>query len=304
MGRNTHVLATGLFLVILIFVLTVSIYWIGNFERERDLYVISTRGSVSGLNPESTVFYRGIAVGKVLKVNFDPKEPLTILIPIEVDKSLRFTRGLYATLRLKGVTGLTQIDLQDSGNNDEWLPPGDHPNIRIPLLPSLTDRLMNSGIDILSKAEVLLAKIDHLFTEENEEEGLSILRNLNIVTGKLITLEDQIGHVLKEMPELAASAQHSFKTIDELALDLKDITGSVRRLTDKTTDLVGTGTQAGDVLLETTLPEINRMLADLTLTIRQIKRVADLMEKEPQAFILGQKPGEPGPGEPGYQELE
>ncbi|MGR9045658.1 MAG: MlaD family protein [Gammaproteobacteria bacterium] len=301
MGRNTHALTSGLFLMVLITALSVAVYWIGNFERERDLYVISTRGSVTGLNPESTVFYRGIAVGKVIKVYFDPDEPLTILIPIEVDKNLRFTRGLYATLRLKGVTGLTQIDLQDSGSSDEWLPPGDRPDSRIPLLPSLTDRLMNSGLDILAKAEILLAKIDRLLTEENEQEGLSILRNLNIVTGKLITLEDQMSEVLDDLPNLTAGAHNSFKMINELAQELKDVSDSVRNLSNKTADLASTGSQAGDVLIDTTLPRANEMIADLTKTIRRIRRVADLIENDPQAFIFGPEDEEPGPGEPGYE---
>ncbi|MGR9115329.1 MAG: MlaD family protein [Gammaproteobacteria bacterium] len=300
-GRNTRAVATGVFLLVLITALTAVVYWIGSFEKEREIYVVSTQGSVSGLNPESTVFYRGIAVGKVLKVYFDPAEPETILIFIEVDKDLRFTRGLYATLRLKGVTGLTQIDLQDSGSNTKWLPPGDNPDSRIPLLPSLTDRLMNSGMDILAKAEILMVKIDGFLTEENEKEGISILRNLNVVTGKLIGLQDQLAKVLAGLPGLTTKAHNSLTQINELALELKGITSDVKKLTDKTSDLAVTGTQAGDILVETTLPKVNEMIFELQKTVQKVRRVADMMENNPQAFILGPEPLEPGPGEPGYE---
>ena len=74
MGRDKHALITGLFLIVFVAAVTAIIYWIGHFERERNIYVISTRESVSGLNPESTVFYRGIAVGKVIKIMFDPND--------------------------------------------------------------------------------------------------------------------------------------------------------------------------------------------------------------------------------------
>lgn len=301
MGRNPHALATGLFLLVLITALTVTVYWIGDFERERNIYVISTRGSVSGLNPESTVYYRGIAVGQVSKVYFDPTDPLTILIPIEVDKDLKFTRGLYATLRLKGVTGLTQIDLQDSGGHDEWLPPGDRPDSRIPLLPSVTDRLMNSGMDILAKAEILMRKIDSLLSEENEQEGISILRNLNVVSGKIIGLEDQLNKVLAGLPGLTAKAQNSLHEIDELTRDLKSITSDVKELTQKTSGLAATGAQAGDILVQSTLPKVNETISELQKAIRQIKSVADMIESDPQSLILGPEPAEPGPGEPGYE---
>ncbi|PKM11314.1 MAG: mammalian cell entry protein [Gammaproteobacteria bacterium HGW-Gammaproteobacteria-3] len=303
MGRNTHALATGLFLLVLITALTITVYWLGNFQRERDLYVISTRASVTGLNPESTVFYRGIAVGKVLKVYFDPEEPLTILIPIEVDKGLKLTRGVYATLRLKGVTGLTQIDLQESWNDAERLPVGDHADSRIPLLPSMTDRLMDTGLDILAKAEVLMTKIDGLLSLENQQEGIAILRNLNVVSKKLIDLEDQTGKVLAGLPGLTANAQNSLRRFDELTLELKKVAHNVKELTDNTADLAASGAQTGDVLVTTTLPQVNTMLTDLQKTIQQVKRVAEMMENNPQAFILGPEPAEPGPGEPGYEVL-
>ena len=61
MGRDKHALITGLFLLVFVVAVTAIIYWIGHFERERNIYVVSTREYVSGLNPESTVFYRGIA---------------------------------------------------------------------------------------------------------------------------------------------------------------------------------------------------------------------------------------------------
>jgi len=151
MGRQNHALITGLFLIALVMALTAIVYWIGNFERERNVYVVSTRASVSGLNPESTVFYRGIAVGKVLNILFDPNDSGIILVPIEVDKEIVLTKGVYATLRLKGVTGLTQIQLEDSpGNIFQVLPPGDNPMTRIPLVPSITDKLMQSGEELLN----------------------------------------------------------------------------------------------------------------------------------------------------------
>ena len=89
MGRDKHALITGLFLIVFVLGITAIVYWIGHFERQRNIYVVSTRKSVSGLNPESTVFYRGIAVGKVITIKFDPIDSGIILVPIEVDKDIR-----------------------------------------------------------------------------------------------------------------------------------------------------------------------------------------------------------------------
>ncbi|GAB4256517.1 MAG: MlaD family protein [Methylomicrobium sp.] len=302
LAKNTHNLATGLFLLILIAALIGITYWIGNLERARDLYVISTRDSVTGLNPESTVFYRGIAVGKVLKVNFDPKDPLTILIEIEVDKNIRFTRGVFATLRLKGVTGLTQIDLQDSGVSEEWLEPGNRPSQRIPLLPSLTDRLLSSGEEILVKAEQLMLRLDRVLSDENEEHSREILRNLDVASSKLSGLEDQLGVVLQKMPALIDSAHTTLVKIDDLTVDLKAAAISVKKLSDNADRLVTSSSDVGAVLQQTTLPKAHNMMDELTATLDRLKRIAAMIETHPQALLLGPPESGPAPGEPGYQE--
>ncbi len=302
MGRNSHALATGLFLLTLIIGLVGVVYWIGSFEKGRDLYVISTRDSVTGLNPESTVYYRGIAVGKVLKVDFDPTDPLTILVEIEVDNTIRFTRGVFATLRLKGVTGLTQIDLQDTGDSDEWLLPGDRQEQRIPLLPSLTDRLLSSGEEILMKAEQLMIRLDRVLSDENEEHGREILRNLNVVTAKMPKLEDQLGKVLEKMPNLIDSTEATLGKIGDLTLDLKTAANSVKMLGDRGNALIASGANVGDVLTGTTLPRVHQTMTELQSTMDQLKRVANMLEANPQALILGPARTEPAPGEPGYEE--
>jgi len=303
LGRNTHAFITGLFLLILLTGTAAIIYWLGNFEKERELYVISTRGSVSGLNPESTVFYRGIAVGKVRRVYFDTEDPLTILIPIEVEKGLNFTRGLYATLRLKGVTGLTQIDLQDAGSNKELLPPGGLSSRDfIPLLPSLADRLMDSGQDILYKAEKLMTRIDHFLSEENEAESVAILKNLNIASHKLIGLEDQLSDLLTDMPDVKNNAQNTFKNIDRMTHDVRGAATGIKTLSQKADGLIKGGDKAAEILVDTTLPKFNDIITELHSTLQHVKRLTSQVEDNPQAFILGPPREDPGPGEPGYQE--
>jgi phospholipid/cholesterol/gamma-HCH transport system substrate-binding protein len=302
MGKNNHALMTGLFLVALITATVVVIYWIGHFERERDLYVISTRQSVSGLNPESTVFYRGIAVGKVRKIQFDPKDFGTILVPIEVDKDIMLTKGVYATLRLKGVTGLTQIELQDDGKVLEVLPPGNDPMTRIPLVPSLTDKLMLSSEDLLKKAEQIMDRLNSLLNEENEKNISEILNNFNTLTAKFSDLQMAVDKALAGVPALSADAQKTLTHINALTDDLKLLTRNVQTLSNKAENLADKGQTTGDLLLQTTLPKINDLLSELQSTTTQVKRVATMLENNPQSLLLGPAEPEPGPGEPGYKE--
>ena len=302
MGRDRHALITGLFLIVFVVAVTAIIYWIGHFERERNIYVISTREAVSGLNPESTVFYRGIAVGKVIKIVFDPNDSGIILVPIEVDKNIQFTKGVFATLRLKGVTGLTQIQLSDAGNIPSVLPPGDNRLTRIPLIPSLTDKLMNSGEELLHKADNLMVRLNSLLNVENEKNIGDILINLKAMTGKFADLQKNIDKALAGIPVLTKDAQKTLANMNTLTHDLQGLTREVQNLSINAGNLVNTGENAGDILTQTTLPKVNKLLTELQSAAQQVKRTATMLDNNPQALLLGPDQHNSGPGEPGYKE--
>jgi phospholipid/cholesterol/gamma-HCH transport system substrate-binding protein len=304
MGRENHALITGLFLIALVTASTAIVFWIGSMDHERNLYVISTRESVSGLNPESTVFYRGIAVGKVLNVKFDPLDSGTILVPVEVDKNIVLSKGVFATLRLKGVTGLTQIQLEDSGTIPEVLPPGDNPMCRIPLVPSMTDKLMDSGEELLHKADHLMQRLSALLNDENEKNIGGILNNLKSLTDKLSALQKSIDTALAGVPALTIDARKTLTNIDALTSDLQDLTKQVQNLSAKAGGLVDSGKTTGDALTQSTLPKINKLLTELQSTTRQVKRVAETLENNPQELLLGPGQQDSGPGEPGYKEAQ
>lgn len=304
MGSDNRALITGLFLLALVTATTGIIYWLGTMNSERNTYVVSTRESVSGLNPQSIVFYRGIAVGKVLKVQFDPNDSGTILIPIEVDKNIALTKGVYAVLQLKGVTGLTQIDLQDTGAIDQVLPPGDRPANRIPLMPSLTDKLMMSGEVLLKKTEYLMGRLSLLLNEENTQNISDILGNLKTVSAKLAELQHSLDKALVEVPALSKDARSTLKHIDALTGDLQRLSGNVQALGERVGGLADTGKAAGDVLVQTTLPKVNELLDGIQAAAGQVKRVAAILENKPQAILLGPERQAPGPGEEGFRAPE
>ena len=304
MGRENHALITGLFLLALVTATMAIIFWMGTMNQERNLYVISTRASVSGLNPESTVFYRGIAVGKVINVRFDPMDSGIILVPIEVDKNIVLDKGVYATLRLKGVTGLTQIQLEDSGVISEPLAPGDDPMSRIPLEPSLADKLMDTGEELLHKADHLMQRLSALLNDENEKNIGGILSNLKTLTDKLSELQKSVDQALVGIPGLTKDARKTLANVDALTHDLQGLTRDVQALSQKAGDLVDSGKTTGDALAQSTLPKVNKLLTELQATTQQVKRVATMLENDPQELLFGPGQRDSGPGEPDYKERQ
>ena len=312
MGKNNRALMTGLFLLVLIGITTVIIFWMGHFNQQRNHYTIATRFSVSGLSPQSTVFFRGIAVGKVLSVQFDPDNSGIILIPIEVDKNIILTRGVFSTLRLRGVTGLNQIELNDDGKITESLPPdNNNPDYRIPMHPSMTDKLLDSGEQLLAKADRIMARLDNVLNDQNIENIGDILGNLKNFSNKLTDLNKSLDKALVGIPDLSRDAQGTLKHINALTVELKSLSSDLRTLSvrvgtlsDKAGGLADTGKNMGAMMMQSTLPKMNILLNDLQATSRQVRNTANLLEKNPQSLLFGSKRQEPGPGEPDFKEQQ
>ncbi len=316
MGRNKHALATGLFLIALIAMTIIVIFWIGHFEQKHNVYVIATHASVSGLTPESTVYYRGIAVGKVLKIEFDARDTDIIVIPVAVDAKIVLTKGVYATLRMKGVTGLTQIQLEDNNNLAEILPPGGSFESRIPLVPSVTDRLLNSGEEILKKADHIMQRLSAVLTDANERNINDILSNSKILSVQLQRLDTRLEEALAGVPslnndvhttlmhinQLSSQSRHSLGQIDHLTSDLQQLTQQLQQISVPTILVAKQGAEASLLFTQTTLPHVNKLLIELQAATQQISRAASSLESNPQALLLGPSRRDVGPGELGFQE--
>ena len=309
MSKESYALLTGLFVLVLGAALIAITIWLGHYGEERDTYIVATQGSVSGLNTESTVIYRGVDAGKVAAIGFDPKDPKTILVRIEVNKGMPITHGTYARLRVQGLTGLAQIELNDTGENPTPLITSKQHPARIPLLPSLVDKLSDVGGNILLHADELMASLTDMLNENNRGRIQRILANMETATGQLAGLEERMDEAYAAVREASedvqgasAKAVKTLSRIDETAGDLRKLTRQIQAFAENADTLTATGKIASEAVMKTTLPRLNALLEDLQLTTAQVKKVSGLLEQNPQALLYGPQASEPGPGEPGYRE--
>src|SRR3954469_18233950 len=133
MENKAHALAAGIFVLVAAALLVVLAAWLTRDTGQRDPYEISTRESISGLQPQAAVRYRGVDVGKVDSIGFDPKAQGNVLIRIEVDSQAPITKDTFATLGYQGVTGLAFVQLDDDGHPAAKLEGDDNRPPRIPL---------------------------------------------------------------------------------------------------------------------------------------------------------------------------
>jgi phospholipid/cholesterol/gamma-HCH transport system substrate-binding protein len=305
MTKESYALLTGLFVLVLGAAMIGIAALLGNYGVERDIYTVVTTGSVSGLNAEAAVIYRGVPAGKVLGIDFDPKDVKNILVRVEINRGLPITQGTYATLRIQGLTGLAQVELDDKGDDPEPLATSqDHP-ARIPLRPSLIDRITASGEDLLPKLTQLADQLNSLVGEGNRNRVESILTSADVATKGLISLEKQATDTLSALPRLSQDTRQTVEKINQLTGEFQATSQRVRAAADATEAFAQSGRATAETMQSLStqlLPRVDALAADLKRTTDHIRRLSFALERDPQALLFGPQSPPPGPGEAGYEE--
>ena len=93
MENRAHALAAGLFTLLLgLGVIAVSA-WFGGDTVQMTNYMLVSSHPVSGLNVQAPVRFRGVSVGKVVSISFNPLEPRSIQVEITVRSDTPLTKG-------------------------------------------------------------------------------------------------------------------------------------------------------------------------------------------------------------------
>jgi phospholipid/cholesterol/gamma-HCH transport system substrate-binding protein len=295
MENRAHALAAGLFVIFLSAALAAASMWLSGDTLTRDKYLLVSPFPITGLNPQATVRYRGLTVGKVENIRLDPKDSHTILIRIAVDKDLPLTKNAYAQLGYQGLTGLAFVQLNDEGGEAERLKTDSDDLAQIPFRPSELDSITNSAQRLLSTANGLVERLNLVFDDENRARFTRILENTEGATGQMRHLITQLEPGIKKLPALANDASSVLDHTDQLVIGLNRITTKLNQQGGAIDNFSQTAAE-----LSGTMHKLNGVAEGLTRNSRNVDRVLLQLEQQPGSLLFGKSPPPPGPGEDGF----
>lgn len=311
MENKAHALAAGAFVLGLIAALVALVVWFTRDNTVRNVYELSTRDAVSGLQPQAQVRYRGISVGKVTSIDFDPKTKGNVRVRITVDERVPLTTSSFATLSYQGVTGLAFIALDDEGESTVALKPDNNNPPRIPLKPSMLAKLQDRGEEIIDQVEEVTKRANALLADANQKRVADALENIAAASASANTLLKQLDNTVKTglnptlaaMPETLSTVKKAAGDVSRVANNFNSTVGKlnapdgpVERLSEGTKALA----QAVDSFNAATLPRVNRVADDTAHAVRRLGRAADSINDNPQSLLFGNGGAVAGPGEPGF----
>ena len=318
MENKAHALAAGAFVLVVTALLALLSIWLMRDTTERDMYEMSTSETISGLQPQAGVNFRGVPVGKVELIGFDTKIKGNVLIRISIDRGAPITKSVFATVASQGVTGLGFIQLDDNGESAERLVPNDSDPPRIPLKPGRLDKFLKQGELILKQVEQATNSVNQLLGPDNQKRIVSALENVGqaassvsqLSTSMQVILNAQLGPSRVDIPALVKNMDSTLtslkRTSDQANTTIAEVGVTARRLNEKGGPLDklsegGTALAAGvETFSAATLPKLGEVADETTRAMRQLRRTVGNVSDNPQSLIFGNGPPLPGPGEPGF----
>lgn len=318
MENKSHAMAAGIFVLVLTLMLVGLAFWLTRDTGSYQDYELTTGDSVSGLQLQAPVRFKGVPVGKVTRIGFDPQVGGNVLVRLAVREGTPITPTTFASLAFQGVTGLSFVQLDDDDNPQPKVPPGEDGIERLPIKPSQLGRLTESAPAILAQVEDATKRLNDLMSDDNQKRISLALDNIGKAAGNVATLTahlqqtltDRVDPALTAMPRTFEQATVTLRSLQGAANDVSgaadQIGTTAARLNakDGPLDRLAEGTaalsHAVDVIGTTTLPRVNRVSDDASRAMRQLSRTVTGINDNPQSLIFGNGQALPGPGEPGF----
>jgi len=305
MESQSHSFIAGLFVILLALGGIAGALWLGPHKGPARLPIdLLTTYSVAGLKVDAPVRFRGVDVGRVDSISFDPRQAGEIRVRISVDPAAPISKSTYAKLSYQGITGVAFIQLDDEkGKSSEPLPLSREKVAQMELQASMFERAETDIRDVVLKAARVADRLDELLSEQNQKRVMALVDSFEQTSERYGELARNLEPSAKALPGLL---QQTRRTV-ESAQTAVDNVAKLAEDTDRklvVLDTVGEAAKqigrAADDLHKDTLPRVNALIDQVSIDARELKRTLHQVNARPQSLIFGLQPPPPGPGERGF----
>src|SRR5580704_4326668 len=113
METKANYVAVGAFVLACVIGLVVTILWLAGaqYSQEYSYYQTYFKGPVTGLGKGTITRYNGIEVGRVTDLQFNPADPQSVIVTLQVQPNLQIREDSEASIESQGLTGGTYVEI-------------------------------------------------------------------------------------------------------------------------------------------------------------------------------------------------
>jgi phospholipid/cholesterol/gamma-HCH transport system substrate-binding protein len=304
MEEKVKFVVVGLFVLVLSAGLIGGVLWFSSGKSYRqvyDTYQVYMTESVSGLNLNSPVRYRGVEVGRVEKITLAPGNVEEVQLTLSIERGTPVKVDTVAVLQVQGLTGLAFIELTGGSRDAPELKAG--PDEEYPVIkagPSLLVRLDKAVTALLTNLNQTSENINALINKDNRQAIQETLADIKLLSR---TLAERSTSIDTSLVNAARTMENVARLSNELPQLVQRIQHSTEAFDSMTSELARAGKTANSTLEGTnqftheTLPEVHQLVIELRELTASLQHMSSDLAQNPNVLLYG-KPAPPrGPGE-------
>lgn len=278
-------------------------FWLAKYglQEEFDTYRLEMKESIAGLSSDAKVKLHGVNVGRVSKIQINPKNIEMVEILVEIEKGIPIKEDMIAFTQMFGVTGLLSIEIEGGTNAAKTLVPTKKYIPLIKTKPSLLSTLTYNLGGMSDKIEKLLLQSQKLLSDHNIETMGNILDNTEKVTARATEMEDKVMVSLEEVNMTLKEFRVSMAKVTTDISDIKEVTvPTIDKLKETSKNFnrialkIEKSIDKGDYNFKKIFEPI---LIDIDILLDQLNNMSRNLENNPSDLLFKSRESRRGPGE-------
>ncbi len=299
------------FFVLLFTLLAIGFaFWLAQygFDRDNDEYYLYFKEPVDGLNINSSVMLNGVEVGKVSSIKIDTKNIERILVKIQLQKGTPIVKGMYALLKLQGITGLSYVQIEGGKQGNPLLKTSDG---KIPIIPtksSLIFQISHNAPEIFKKLQHSADTLNKILSKHNQEQISKILDNTLKTTAKapnieehILTLLDTLQYTLKKFnqnsDEVTNSVTNLTLVLNKKLPTLMNNVNEASKNINQVAKGINKRLRDGEYDLRKIIHPIQIDIRELSYNYQELSQDLKRLSRHPSSILFGASKPPKGPGE-------
>lgn len=263
MTRRVSTFTIGLFVTIGVILGVSIIVWIGasQYFEKGTMYVTYFDESVQGLQKDSSVKYRGVEVGRIVRIGVAPDNKL-IEVVMKVNLKDDLARNTVTQLKAVGITGIVFVELDQQQPEAVKLSPKINFPAEYPVIPSRPSETKQ----ILSGIYEVIEKINNV-----DFRGISEKIRTTAQSADEFFAGPQMKRVISNLESSTAALDKSMKRLDKITAEGNlgaAIAEARQALTEAHSLLAKLNSDVKDMRLKDTAVKANQLMDALGRTSR------------------------------------
>jgi phospholipid/cholesterol/gamma-HCH transport system substrate-binding protein len=279
---KANYVAVGAFVLVCVVGLVVTILWLAGaqYSQEYSYYQTYFKGPVTGLGKGTITRYNGIEVGRVTDLVFDPNDPQSVIVTMQVQPNLSIHEDSVASIESQGLTGASYVEISGGTKTSPLLvakPGQKYPVIRAK--QSSLQQLEQSAPEVVAKLNVAASRLNDLLSDNNRRTVTHILESLDQTTSTIAKRSGDIDATLRNANEAVVNLRDASVDLKPTLADADVMMKKYGKVADDADAFIN-----GDGLAQ-----LSDLIGESKRLVANLNRFSEQLNRDPSKLLFGDR---------------